>query len=100
MKSGVVVVRMARNGENVVGIDLAFDSDNCEYKTPYFLWRHPRHKPEGEYLLFWPVRTSDVKRAIKVVDEKRVQLLAMNAWGNDDILAQLKGAADAQSRPS
>lgn len=40
--------------------------------------------PKGN--LVWRVATFDLERAIKVVNEKRVQILAMNLWGQEEQL--------------
>jgi hypothetical protein len=41
--------------------------------------------------LIWEVYTSDRERAIKIVNEKRAQILAANAWGDQKYLDQLAG---------
>jgi len=38
-----------------------------------------------EDILVYRVNTKDEKRAIKVVNEKRTQILAYNAWGNYEL---------------
>lgn len=40
-------------------------------------------------ILVWCVQTTDVQRAVKVVNEKRAQIIAMNLWG-DNTYAQIR----------
>ncbi len=40
-------------------------------------------------ILFWSVKTKDKERAITVTNEKRVQILAMNLWGNTEAVKDL-----------
>jgi len=42
--------------------------------------------------LCWDVDTEDRERAIKVVNEKRAQIIALNAWGDNDCLKELTNA--------
>ncbi len=40
-------------------------------------------------ILEWSVRTDEEERAVKVVNEKRMQILALNLWGNTEAVKQL-----------
>jgi len=51
---------------------------------------HTELSPRRGELLFWYVQTQDMERAVKVINEKRVQILAANAWGDWEYLTQLK----------
>ena len=42
-----------------------------------------RNHPEKSQLI-WNVHTKDEKRAVKIVNEKRSQLIALNLWGNTE----------------
>jgi len=46
-------------------------------------------------LLHWTVATDDMQRATKVVNEKRGQILALNAWGDDALVKAMLAAQDA-----
>ena len=39
--------------------------------------------------LVWDVATSDIEKAIKVVNEKRLQILALNIWGDDEKVREM-----------
>jgi len=43
----------------------------------------------GDDMLEWSVRGTDEQRAIKVVNEKRAQILALNIWGDDEKVREL-----------
>jgi len=47
---------------------------------------------DGGYVV-WKVKTDDRKRAIKVVNEKRAQLIACDAWGDDEATRKMLGVA-------
>ena len=55
----------------------------------------PGTKPVKRTVLRWPVETEDAERAIKVANEKRVQLIALGIWGNNDALGQLLKKGDS-----
>jgi len=42
----------------------------------------------AEYMR-WMVRTDDIQRAVKVVNEKRTQILALNIWGDEEKIREL-----------
>jgi hypothetical protein len=44
--------------------------------------------------LTWDVATNEPERAIKVTNEKRVQIIALNLWGNHDECRKLFGGRD------
>lgn len=43
----------------------------------------------GRDYLVWNVKTDDLKRAVKVVNEKRTQILAAGLWGDDEGVRKL-----------
>lgn len=48
-----------------------FEGYNYPFETP-------------DVMLLWIVGTYDVLKAVKTVNEKRIQILAMNLWGNGE----------------
>ena len=44
----------------------------------------------------WGVDTDDYDRAVKVVNEKRVQILAAGLWGKDKAVRELFGQSEAE----
>ncbi len=80
-----VFVQMAKDGTviRIIGPDMkdAIDGrgDNRIGFTSFY-----HLKLDGkEKTLGWWVETDSKKRAVKVVNEKRIQILAMGLWGND-----------------
>jgi hypothetical protein len=41
------------------------------------------HEPHAPHQLFWCVETDDTQRAVKVVNEKRAQIIAAEVWGDE-----------------
>lgn len=69
-----ITVYMLPNGE--------VQSSMCLMNSPIgFREYHYFHKGET---LCWTVQTNNLERAIKVVNEKRTQILANNEWGNEE----------------
>jgi hypothetical protein len=62
----------------------------CDIATAGF-----RYFTQGGGFLHWTVATDDAQRAIKVVNEKRGQILALNAWGDNTLVKALFAARDA-----
>lgn len=57
-------------------------------------WIYSGYKPgfrcfDTEGNLVWGVATFDLERAIKVVNEKRTQILALNLWGKQNLNSKL-----------
>lgn len=81
-----VTVAMRYDGKVVSAIqNHAFASDRYRvgfsryyFNTDYWL----PHSPDS-YELVWRVECTDIERAVKVVNEKRAQIIAAGVWGND-----------------
>lgn len=53
---------------------------------PRNYWYPAQHWPQyPAEKLAWHVQTNEIKRAIKVVNEKRTQLITLNRWGYGDL---------------
>jgi len=70
-----LAVRMAKDGR-VAEVSLAVIKDNNNVGFKFFDLDTPIN-------LGWIVATKDKERAIKVVNEKRTQILALGIWGDD-----------------
>jgi len=81
-------VQMYRTGDvrNIEGF-ISIPSHPSYFAGFYKVYFPVEHN--GEYCLSYVVATDDEERAIKVVNEKRTQILAHDAWGNDEIVKQL-----------
>jgi len=47
----------------------------------------------GDVVLIWYVKTDSEERAIKVVNEKRIQILALGIWGDEEKVKQMISGA-------
>lgn len=62
----------------------------------WFENRRGGYRDGDDTLLVWVVETDDETRAIKVVNEKRAQIIALNLWGkNKDCGVMFKGAKES-----
>jgi len=68
-------VRIAKDG-SVANVFLVVIKDNNNVGFKFFDLDTPKN-------LAWIVATEDKERAIKVVNEKRTQILALGIWGDD-----------------
>jgi len=42
-----------------------------------------------EIVATFKIKTDSIKRAVKIVNEKRAQILAANAWGNEELTKKI-----------
>ena len=90
-------VRMDKHG-NVEDVSLGFMEKRGIYFTERLVARaakngHPR--PPGKVtFLVGIVGTKEIKRAVKVVNERRTQILAANLWGDNVGIKALFGEED------
>ena len=66
-----IVVTMKKNGDII---------STEQFLSTNYLGGFSQYDPNGE--LVWVVKTDDEKRAIKVTNEKRSQILAADSWGS------------------
>ena len=74
-----ITVYMAKDGTHQVGHVRQYDSVRHTIGFDYY-WAGNMH---------WTVATDDPERAVKAVNEKRTQALALNVWGNDELTKEL-----------
>lgn len=72
------IVDMKSNGDVVETYDMMSDGQDVGFKFFYYL-----HHPNHDRKISWCVNTDDETKAIKVVNEKRIQILANDCWGDD-----------------
>ena len=72
------IVQMKRNGDTIKSHHV-FNSHTLEGFRSYTF--------DDE--LMWAVKTNDEKRAIKVINEKRIQILAAECWNDFEKTSQL-----------
>lgn len=70
-----IIVRMQKDGNVSEFWEERSDTDS---NNPYVGF----HRYDVDGNLVWSVKTDDKERAIKVVNEKRIQILAMDIWGD------------------
>ena len=80
-KWNVTNVHMQRDG-TVLNIVTHLE---LQVEPPYYY----RQLNTKDWVLLWEVCTADKERAVKVVNEKRAQILAQNAWGDKAYLSSL-----------
>jgi len=66
-----ITITMKENGD-IVNINHNIDTENNEGFKHYY----------NNYII-WIVNTNDTKRAIKIVNEKRIQILANDLWSKN-----------------
>ncbi len=76
----IIDVRMAKEGGVL---------DSYRYNEPYREQRYGFICFDRDHNLIWGVRTDSKKRATKVVNEKRIQILAHDIWGDEDKVREL-----------
>ena len=80
MPEALIRVVMSKEGE--VGYDGAYGTCRVIIGSCGFQWFKGKDCGELAGYIAWTVKTDDMIRAIKVVNEKRIQVLALNIWGD------------------
>ena len=82
----VTGVSMLRNGSATTRTYSRNTANNERIGFYYYI----RHGANREVMYFL-ARTNDAKRAVKIVNEKRAQVIALGAWGNDELTREILG---------
>ena len=69
-------VKMGKDGTTETGLDHYFITSNHYSPIGFCMYDYRSRE------LVWNVETTDIERAVKVVNEKRAQIIAADIWGD------------------
>ena len=82
----VTRVSMSKNGSALTSACAYLNNTEDLIGFRYYI-----HHGENREVMYFLARTNDAKRAVKIVNEKRAQVIALGAWGNDELTREILG---------